>query len=60
MNVKCIQKGIEYIEKWPLIFTFLFRYNMVVMPPTSKKLEGHIASGTFVRASVRASVRYAF
>ena len=30
----------------------------VFMPPTSKKLEGHIASGTLcVRASVRASVR---
>ena len=26
------------------------------MPPTSKKLEGHIASGTFVRACVRPSV----
>ena len=26
------------------------------MPPTSKKLEGHIASGTFVRAFVCASV----
>ena len=25
--------------------------------PTSKKLEGHIASGTFVLACVRASVR---
>ena len=29
----------------------------LVMPPTSKKLEGHIASGTFVRACVRPSVR---
>ena len=28
-----------------------------IMPPTSKKLEGHIASGTFVRACVRPSVR---
>ena len=27
------------------------------MPPTSKKLEGHIASGTFVHACVRACVR---
>ena len=27
------------------------------MPPTSKKLEGHIASGLFVRPSVRPSVR---
>ena len=26
------------------------------MPPTSKKLEGHIASGLFVRPSVRPSV----
>ena len=34
--------------------------DQIFMPPTSKKLEGHIASGTFVRASVRASVRYAF
>ena len=25
----------------------------VIMPPTSKKLEGHIASGLFVRPSVR-------
>ena len=25
----------------------------IIMPPTSKKLEGHIASGTFVRAYVR-------
>ena len=34
------------------------------MPPTSKKLEGHIASGLFVRPSfrpsVRPSVRHAF
>ena len=30
---------------------------LIFMPPTSKKLEGHIASGTFVRASVRMSVR---
>ena len=27
----------------------------VIMPPTSKKLEGHIASGLFVRPSVRSS-----
>ena len=27
------------------------------MPPTLKKLEGHIASGTFVRACVRPSMR---
>ena len=27
------------------------------MPPTSKKLEGHIASGLFVRPSFRPSVR---
>ena len=27
------------------------------MSPTSKKLEGHIASGAFVRACVRLSVR---
>ena len=25
----------------------------IIMPPTSKKLKGHIASGTFVRAYVR-------
>ena len=30
---------------------------VLIMPPTSKKLEGHIASGTFVRASIRPSVR---
>ena len=28
----------------------------VIMPPTSKKLEGHIASGMFVRVCVRPSV----
>ena len=33
------------------------RGRMLIMPPTSKKLEGHIASGTFVRACVRPSVR---
>ena len=27
-----------------------------IMPPTSKKLEGHIASGLFVRPSVRPSI----
>ena len=27
--------------------------NPLFMPPTSKKLEGHIASGLFVRPSVR-------
>ena len=31
-----------------------------IMPPTSKKLEGHIASGLFVRPSFRPSVRHAF
>ena len=30
---------------------------LIILFPTSKKLEGHIASGTFVRACVRASVR---
>ena len=29
----------------------------IFMPPTSKKLEGHIASGLFVRPSVLPSVR---
>ena len=29
----------------------------IIMPPTSKKLEGHIASGLFVRLSVRPSFR---
>ena len=28
------------------------------MPPTSKKLEGHIASGTFVRPSVCPSITF--
>ena len=28
-----------------------------IMPPTSKKLEGYIASGLFVRPSVRPSFR---
>ena len=32
-------------------------YNRLIMPPTSKKLEGHIASGKFVRPSVRPCVR---
>ena len=31
--------------------------SVVFMPPTSKKLEGHIASGTFVRACVRPCFR---
>ena len=31
-----------------------------IMSPTSKKLEGHIASGLFVRPSVLPSVRHAF
>ena len=26
---------------------------LLIMPPTSKKLEGHIASGLFVRLSIR-------
>ena len=32
-------------------------YTGTIMPPTSKKLEGHIASGLFVRPSVRPSFR---
>ena len=32
----------------------------LIMPPTSKKLGGHIASGLFVRPSVRPSVHHAF
>ena len=35
-------------------------WGSLVMTPTSKKLEGHIASGTFVCPCVRVSVRYAF
>ena len=34
------------LAKTPLLY-------VMIMPPTSKKLEGHIASGTFVRACVR-------
>ena len=30
--------------------------HVLIMPPTSKKLEGRITSGTFVRASVHPSV----
>ena len=32
-------------------------HEVIFMPPTSKKLEGHIASGLFVRPSVIPSVR---
>ena len=35
----------------------IISYFRVIMPPTSKKLEGHIASGLFVRPSVRLSFR---
>ena len=45
---------IKVLVIWP------FDSGIVIMPPTSKKLEGHIASGTFVRPCVRPSVRYAF
>ena len=38
-----------------MVSLFLFSLYFI-MPPTSKKLEGHIASGTFVRACVRLSV----
>ena len=38
-------------DAYAMLLCFLF------MPPTSKKLEGHIASGLFVRPSVRPSVR---
>ena len=31
-------------------------YERLFMSPTSKNLEGYIASGTFVRPSVRASI----
>ena len=31
--------------------------HVLFMPPTSQKLKGHIASGTFVRACARSSVR---
>ena len=34
--------------------------DLIVMPPTLKKLKGHIALGLSVRASVHASVRYKF
>ena len=39
-----------------LIFPWKYMLLVLIMPPTSKKLEGHIASGTFVRACVRLSV----
>ena len=42
----------------------MYVHGDVFMPPTSKKLEGHIASGLFVRPSIRPSVppsvRHAF
>ena len=50
----------------PLIWNYVFFFvvSLFIMPPTSKKLEGHIASGLFVRPSFRPSVcpsvRHAF
>ena len=35
------------------ILVIKFEQVHFIMPPTSKKLEGHIASGLFVRPSVR-------
>ena len=32
----------------------------MIMPPNSKKLEGHFASGLFVHPSFRPSIRHAF
>ena len=38
-----------------VVFFFFFFVLFFFMPPTSLKLEGHIASGLFVRPSVRSS-----
>ena len=45
----CKYAGEQIVAHGPLVFFCFF----FVMPPTSKKLEGHIASGLFVRPSVR-------
>ena len=37
-------------------FRKFMQMDQFIMPPTSKNLEVHIASGTFVRACVRLSV----
>ena len=42
--------------QWNVVWTSVEWSVVIIMPPTSKKLEGHIASGTFVRACVRPSV----
>ena len=50
-----VWEGLRFvIVALPGLFSYLF------MPPTSKKLEGHIASGLFVCPSVHPSVRHAF
>ena len=36
-----------------------FFLSFFFMPPTSKKLEGHIASGLNVRSDIRHAFRYA-
>ena len=47
-----------------VVASYVIKLALFFMPPTSKKLEGHIASGLFVRPSVlpsvRPSVRHAF
>ena len=37
--------------------TGILLYKALIMPPTSKKLEGHIASGTFVGVCIRVLLR---
>ena len=46
-----LNKSLDYIEKQPF---------MVIMPPTLKTLEGHIASGAFVSPSSHPFVHQAF
>ena len=57
---KCrVQDRNSITELFPFLITELFPF-LIFLPPTSKKLERHIASGTFVRDSVHPSVRYMF
>ena len=57
----CICQNKTVVDQLPrlgmreLICLLMFTCNCVVMPPTLKKLMGHIAFGAWVRACVRGS-----
>ena len=63
-NGTALSIGPELNMLWGLrrfwVLLALNQYQSFIMPPTSKKLGGHIASGLFVRPSFRPSVRHAF